>query len=118
MKHSKISKITIFGRPGSGKSTFAVYLHNKTEIPLYHLDKYFFVSNWEEQDYETFISFQESIVKQNSWIIDGNSLDSLQMRYQHAELVLFFNYSKWLDLLSINGCSTSSVFFATSFLLL
>ena len=34
-------RIMIFGRPGSGKSTFAVELALKLNLPLYHLDKYF-----------------------------------------------------------------------------
>lgn len=37
-------KICIFGRPGSGKSTFALQLHKKLNLPLYHLDKYFYKS--------------------------------------------------------------------------
>jgi adenylate kinase family enzyme len=45
-------RICIFGRPGSGKSTFAHKLHLKTGLPLYHLDRYFFVANWVERDYQ------------------------------------------------------------------
>ena len=33
-----MKKIIVIGCPGSGKSTFARVLHNKTGIPLYHLD--------------------------------------------------------------------------------
>ena len=33
-----MKKVIVIGCPGSGKSTFARALHNKTGIPLYHLD--------------------------------------------------------------------------------
>ena len=33
-----MKKVIVIGCPGSGKSTFAKALHNKTELPLYHLD--------------------------------------------------------------------------------
>ena len=33
-----MKKIIVIGCPGSGKSTFSRELHNKTSIPLYHLD--------------------------------------------------------------------------------
>lgn len=42
--------IMIFGKPGSGKSTFAFWLHQKTKIPLYYLDKYIYLQNWQERN--------------------------------------------------------------------
>lgn len=86
----------IFGRPGSGKSTFAFDLHKATGLPLYHLDKYFFASNWVERDYQEFLDIQRSIVDGHEWIIDGNSTKSLEMRYSKADLILYFNYPRWV----------------------
>jgi len=90
------TKIMIFGRPGGGKSTFALKLHKATGIPLHHLDKYFYVSNWIERDYQEFLSLQQAIVDKSSWIIDGNCTRSLKMRYHRANLVVYFNYPRWL----------------------
>lgn len=84
----------IFGRPGSGKSTFAYSLAKQTKLPLYHLDKYFFVAGWIERNNKEFMKIQEDISKKSCWIIDGNSTRSLETRWQHADLVLYFNYSK------------------------
>lgn len=89
-----INRIMIFGRPGSGKSTFALKLHKRTGIPLYHLDRYFFVENWIERDYAEFLRIQEDIVDNKEWIIDGNSIRSLEVRYACADICLFFNYPK------------------------
>ncbi len=88
------NRIMIFGLPGSGKSTFAVHLAHQLNLPLYHLDKYFFVKNWIERDNEEFLSFQQKIINQSQWIIDGNALGSLEMRYARADLVLYFCSSR------------------------
>ena len=37
----KMEKVIIIGCPGSEKSTFSKALHNKTNIPLFHLDMMF-----------------------------------------------------------------------------
>jgi adenylate kinase family enzyme len=55
------AKVMIFGRPGSGKSTFALKLSQTTGLPLYHLDKYFFESHWKERNYQEFLSDQQSL---------------------------------------------------------
>ncbi|MCX7342762.1 MAG: DNA topology modulation protein [Proteobacteria bacterium] len=89
-------KIMIFGRSGSGKSTFALKLHKHCKIPLYHLDKHFFESNWVERNYQEFIEIQQKMVSLETWIIDGNAIRSLEMRYSRADLVLYFNYPRWL----------------------
>ncbi len=86
----------IFGRPGSGKSTFSHKLHKQTNLPLHHLDKHFFIKNWQERDKQEFLDIQQSIVGQNAWIIDGNSIKSLEMRFCRAEFVLHFNYPRWI----------------------
>ena len=86
----------IFGRSGSGKSTFAHDLHKITGLPLYHLDKYFFTRNWVERDKQEFLDIQQSIVDTHFWIIDGNSIKSLEMRYRRADLVLYLNFPRWL----------------------
>ncbi len=84
----------IFGRPGSGKSECALRLHLATGYPLYHLDKYFYEANWKEREYQEFLNLQQKIVENESWIIDGNSIKSLEMRYARADVVLYFNFPR------------------------
>jgi adenylate kinase family enzyme len=94
-------KIMIFGRPGSGKSTFAFALAQKLALPLHHLDKHFFTANWVERNYEEFLDIQYNIVDQKEWIIDGNSLHSLNIRYSEADICIYFNYPRWLCFLRL-----------------
>lgn len=96
LENCRYKKIMIFGRPGGGKSTFALKLHQLTKIPLHHLDRYFYEANWVERDYQEFLKCQQSIVDSRCWIIDGNSTKSLEMRYSKADLVLYFNFPRYV----------------------
>jgi len=88
-----VDKIMIFGLPGSGKSTFATRLAQQRDLPVYHLDKYFYVENWVERDYQEFLAIQQSFVDQPRWVIDGNAMRSLEMRFQKADVAIYFRYS-------------------------
>jgi adenylate kinase family enzyme len=90
----KYQRIMIFGLPGSGKSTFAVHLAHRLKLPLHHLDKHFYIENWVERDKEQFLNIQQNLVNQDRWIIDGNAIRSLEMRYSRADLVLYFATSR------------------------
>ncbi len=94
----RIRKIMIFGIPGSGKSTIANQLGKKLKIPVYHLDRYFFVANWVERDEKEFLQIQKELVEKETWIIDGNALSSLEMRYSKADLVFYFRFNRLLCL--------------------
>lgn len=88
----------IFGIPGSGKSTFALKLSRLLNLPLFHLDKYFFISGWEERNYEEFLQIQKGFVDQDSWVIDGNSTRSFEMRFSKADTVIYFRLNRILCL--------------------
>lgn len=84
--------IMIFGRPGSGKSTFAHDLHTRTGLPVYHLDAYFYKEKWHMRNATEFLTIQKKLVDTPFWIIDGNNKDSLELRYSKADVVLYFDY--------------------------
>jgi adenylate kinase family enzyme len=89
-------KIMIFGIPGSGKSVFANRLAKLLGISIYHLDKYFYVENWKERNYDEFLEIQQKIVRKPTWIIDGNSMKSLECRFQNADIAIYFHFPLWL----------------------
>jgi adenylate kinase family enzyme len=88
----QIKKIVIFGRPGAGKSTFALKLHQQTGIPVHHLDKIYFTKNWVKRDNQEYLNDLQDIIKQKAWIIEGNCLRSIEPRWQNADLVISFMY--------------------------
>lgn len=88
----------IFGIPGSGKSTFALRLSKQFHLPLYHLDRFFFLSGWKERETGEFLNIQKELVQQDAWVIDGNATRSLEMRFQRADTVLYFRLNRLLCL--------------------
>lgn len=89
-------RFMIFGIPGSGKSTVAVQLAKRLRIPVYHLDRYFFVKNWVERDAEDFLKIQKELVAKDQWIIDGNAIRSFEIRYARADVVIYFRFNRLL----------------------
>ena len=47
-------------------------------------------------NYEEFLKIQQEIVDQPSWIIDGNNSTSFETRWQKADLVIYFNFPRWI----------------------
>jgi adenylate kinase family enzyme len=95
---SSQKRIVIFGIPGSGKSTFALKLSVLLNLPLFHLDKYFFVQGWKERDYEEFLQIQKGLVDQDCYIMDGNAIRSLEMRFHRADIIIYFRFNRLLCL--------------------
>lgn len=89
-------KVMVIGRPGGGKSTFSIKLSKLLNIPVFHLDKYFFEQSWIARNYQEFLSLQQEIIALPNWIIDGNSTKSYEIRYQQADLCLYFNFPRHL----------------------
>ena len=84
-------KIIVIGSPGAGKSTFARALAVKTGLPLFYLDMVFHRPDKTTASHEEFDKKLGEIIKQPQWIIDGNYLRTLPMRFEHCEQVFFFN---------------------------
>lgn len=92
---AKNNRIMIFGVPASGKSTFATQISKKLNLPLYHIDMYFFVKNWALRDADEFLAIQEKLVEQDRWVIDGNAITSLEVRWARADMVIYFHFNHW-----------------------
>ena len=49
-----MKRILIIGNAGSGKTTYAKALAEKTQLPLIHLDKLFWCGEWEHLSRDEF----------------------------------------------------------------
>ena len=90
MKKIPPKKFALIGLPGSGKSTFASKLGGILGIPVHHLDKHMFDGR-KKRDREEFLSVKEALIKEDSWIIEGCSLSTLEMRFARADTVIYFH---------------------------
>ena len=98
-----MNRIAIVGISGSGKSTLANKLGKKLDLPVFHLDKYYWTLGWKER-YATRGEFDvvvNGFTKQDKWIIDGNYRTSIDMRFDRADAIIFMDVPKWRCLLRV-----------------
>lgn len=87
-----MKKAIIIGCPGSGKSTFARKLADKTGLPLFYLD----MLNWNADkttvSKDIFCERLNKILIQDKWIIDGNYGSTMEMRMSACDTVFFLDF--------------------------
>jgi adenylate kinase family enzyme len=94
-------KIAIIGCPGSGKSTLAARLHKILNIPLYHLDKYFWQPEWVRLDRSQFAKIHRALCDKDSWIIEGMAVRHIDYRIEKANVIIFLDIPLWTCLYRI-----------------
>ena len=87
-----MKKIIVIGCPGSGKSTFARALHDKTGIPLYHLDMMYWNADKTTVEKSVFLERLPAVLEKDKWIIDGNYGSTMELRMAACDTVIFLDY--------------------------
>ena len=87
-----MKRIIVIGSPGSGKSTFARKLKEKTGLPLYYLDMIFHRPDRTTVTREEFDQRLQAILQTENWIIDGNYLRTLPIRFEACTDVFFLDF--------------------------
>ena len=102
MKQTKqMKKIIVIGCPGGGKSFFSRRLHEKTGIPLYHLDMMYWNSDKTVVERDAFLSRLAQVLGTDEWIIDGNYSSTLDMRIEKCDTVFFLDLPTELCLVGV-----------------
>ncbi len=96
-----MKKIAVFGKPGSGKSTFSKRLASVTGISLYSLDSIVYEKNGDLVDRQTFDREHGNILSSDSWIIEGlGPQASFNQRLDEADTLVYIDLpyalSYWL----------------------
>lgn len=94
-------KIAIIGNPGSGKSTLSVKLQKMLNLPLYHLDQYYWKPGWQRPDREEFKKVHHAlcdgkvglpaVALREGWIIEGVATRLFEYRIKQADVVIFLD---------------------------
>lgn len=87
-----MKKVMVIGCPGGGKSTFSRKLHEKTGLPLYHLDMIYWNEDKTTLPKPLFIEKVKKVLALDSWIIDGNYGSTLELRLNMCDTVFFLDY--------------------------
>ena len=87
-----MKKVIVIGCPGSGKSTVSRALHNKTGIPLYHLDMMYWNADKTTVEKSVFLERMSTVLEKDEWIIDGNYGSTMELRMAACDTVIFLDY--------------------------
>lgn len=96
-----MKKVSVFGKPGSGKSTLSKQLAASTGIPLHPLDSIVYQPNGEFVDREIYDQQHREILNHDNWIIDGlGPIASFFERLDAADTLIYIDLpypvSYWL----------------------
>lgn len=96
-----MKKVAVFGKPGSGKSTFSKKLALVTDIPLHQLDSIVYEKNGDLVERKTFDQAHEQILLSEGWIIDGfGPMNAFYQRLDAADTLVYIDLpyalSYWL----------------------
>ena len=90
-----MNRILIIGSGGAGKSTLALKMFDILHIQVINLDSYYWQPNWIAQPKEKWSKIVTDLCKIPSWIMDGNYFNSLPLRLQYADTVIFIKKSRY-----------------------
>ena len=90
-----MERIMIIGSGGSGKTTLARQLGEKTGLPVVHLDQIFWSpGNWKHLEREEFDALLEEELKKPQWILDGNYNRTLEPRLEKCDTVIYLDFPR------------------------
>ena len=87
-----MKRVVVTGCPGSGKSVFSVNLHEKTGLPLYHLDNVWWKPDRTHVTREEFDAALAAILERDEWIVDGSYSRTFEPRIAACDTVILLDY--------------------------
>lgn len=84
-------RIVVIGIPGAGKSTFSRELGERLDLPVHHLDRYFWNPGWKACSHEVFNHRLQELLDADQWILDGNYRRTIPLRLSCADTAILLD---------------------------
>ncbi len=89
-----MTHVAIVGPGGAGKSTFAQALSERIDLPVVHLDQFFWKPGWVETPRDEWRLWQSELFAGDRWIVDGNYGGTFDERFAGADTVIIVARSR------------------------
>lgn len=96
-------RILILGCPGSGKSTFARALGERTGLPVVHLDNIWWRADGTHVSREEFDRALAELLAGEKWIMDGDYSRTYEVRIRASDTLIFLDYPEDVCMAGIVG---------------
>jgi hypothetical protein len=96
-----LKRILVIGCSGSGKSTFAAQISDKTGLPFTPTDPFYWKPYWQLAEIETVIELVDAATQKEVWILDGNFEDWRSIVWQRADTIVWLEYPLWRILFQV-----------------
>lgn len=93
-----MKRVMIVGGPGSGKSTTARLLGERTGLPVVHIDHIHWKSGWIERSQEEKFELIRQVHSRDTWIFEGNHSRSYDERIKRADTLIWLDFPVGLRL--------------------
>jgi adenylate kinase family enzyme len=89
-------RVVVTGMAGSGKSTLSLELAARTGLPVINLDVHFWKPGWAAPSEAEWREKQSGVLAGHAWIAEGNYRETLDLRLERADTVVFLDLPWWL----------------------
>lgn len=90
-----MKRIAIIGCGGSGKSTLARRMGAALNMPVCHLDGWYWKAGWTATASEEWATVHDRLCSGSNWILDGNYGGTMDSRLRAADTVIFLDLPRW-----------------------
>ena len=90
-----MKRVMVIGCCGSGKSIFSKKLSEVLDLPLIHLDQYYWKPNWVETPKPEWEKTVQAPADKPVWIIDGNYGGTIDVRIARADTIIHLDYATY-----------------------